>query len=382
MRTPLQPPANPGASATATLFDSGAVELRGRGQPTDAAGVLGVVYSDVVVTIRHRWAAPGSANLRTLATVPTVAATPMPYGFALRPGRNVIEVVTTTGPADWEVSCEISNDVAAVAAGGGSSGGGFVPGGAKRIPFANAAGDALIDSPDLTYDDATNDLTLSVSESGGTVGLTVANSSNTANSAAEIIAQVAGASAADAVFRTKVAGVTTWSWGTANGDSDKWKLAPGSDIGTSPAMEIDTSGQIGVGAAPATGRRMVFGGNVTSYNRFLKTGATAGTWEFGVGAVLVTADNHFTITDNTSSFLPRITILGTQAGNQTGDVCIGPLASATVPAVVATNATGGFLRLSTCAGTPTGAAIDGSLVLDTTNNKLYVRSTGNWVALN
>lgn len=60
-----------------------------------------------------------------------------------------------------------------------------------------------------------------------------------------------------------------------------------------------------------------------------------------------------------------------------GDVVIG--AGDTAATVLATNATAGFLRLPTCAGTPTGAAVNGSIVIDTTNSKLYLRIGGAWV---
>lgn len=46
---------------------------------------------------------------------------------------------------------------------------------------------------------------------------------------------------------------------------------------------------------------------------------------------------------------------------------------------LATNATTGFLRLPTCAGTPTGAATNGAMVLDTTGSKLWLRIGGAWV---
>lgn len=61
-----------------------------------------------------------------------------------------------------------------------------------------------------------------------------------------------------------------------------------------------------------------------------------------------------------------------------GDVVIG--AGDTVATVLATGATAGFLRPSTCAGTPTGAAVDGSMVLDTTALKIWVRFGGAWKA--
>jgi len=49
---------------------------------------------------------------------------------------------------------------------------------------------------------------------------------------------------------------------------------------------------------------------------------------------------------------------------------------------LATTATNGFFRIPSCAGTPTGAAADGSLVRDSANHKVYIRSGGNWIALN
>lgn len=54
--------------------------------------------------------------------------------------------------------------------------------------------------------------------------------------------------------------------------------------------------------------------------------------------------------------------------------------SLVMPTVVATNATAGFLRISTTAGTPTGAATDASLVYDSTNDIFYGRINGVWQA--
>ena len=55
-------------------------------------------------------------------------------------------------------------------------------------------------------------------------------------------------------------------------------------------------------------------------------------------------------------------------------------------AALSTTATDGFLYIPTCAGTPTGTptAITGlaPMVIDSTNNKLYIYSGGSWVALN
>lgn len=55
-------------------------------------------------------------------------------------------------------------------------------------------------------------------------------------------------------------------------------------------------------------------------------------------------------------------------------------------AAIATNATNGFLYVTSCAGVPTGVptTITGRIpiVADSTNNKLYIYSGGAWVALN
>lgn len=55
-------------------------------------------------------------------------------------------------------------------------------------------------------------------------------------------------------------------------------------------------------------------------------------------------------------------------------------------AAVATNATDGFLYIASCAGVPTGVPTAKTgrvpIVIDSTNNKMYIYSGGAWVALN
>ncbi len=207
----------------------------------------------------------------------------------------------------------------------------------------------------------------------------VRNTSNTASAQAKILAEVAGGTAADAFFQAVVSGVTTWSWGVDNSDSDAWKLSPNADIGTSPSITVSTAGGVGIGGAPASGRLLTINSPAGNpYVRIIKNAATAGTWDFGQGASIVSGDNHFCIADQTSGFAGRLYIMGTSSSAVTGDVVIGTPASATVPTVLATNATKGLLRITTCAGTPTGAATDGSIMIDTTNHKFYFMSGGTW----
>lgn len=51
------------------------------------------------------------------------------------------------------------------------------------------------------------------------------------------------------------------------------------------------------------------------------------------------------------------------------------LVNVSIGGAIATNATAGHLFIPTCAGTPTGAVSNGALIIDTTNHKLYFRST-------
>lgn len=110
-----------------------------------------------------------------------------------------------------------------------------------QIPYGTAGG-ALTSSADFTYNTTTGTLDVAKSLSGSYVSIKARNTSNTVSSGAVVLAEVAGASADDAVFRASVAGVTTWTWGIDNSDSDKWKIAAGTDVGTSTLMAISTAG--------------------------------------------------------------------------------------------------------------------------------------------
>lgn len=86
--------------------------------------------------------------------------------------------------------------------------------------------------------------TFGSTNSGNTNTLTVTNSSNTATSAANIVATVAGATAADPTHQAVISGVTTWTWGADNSDSDAFVLAASASLGTTNVMRIATTGEI------------------------------------------------------------------------------------------------------------------------------------------
>jgi hypothetical protein len=110
MRTSRSAPANPGATATATILDTGPKEA-GAGDSRNTQRFRCVIYADQVVTFRHRWAAPGSSNLRVVngagSGEATTASVAKDFDKPLLPGRNVFDIVTTTGPTVWEVAAEV-----------------------------------------------------------------------------------------------------------------------------------------------------------------------------------------------------------------------------------------------------------------------------------
>lgn len=101
-----------------------------------------------------------------------------------------------------------------------------------------------------------------------------------------------------------------------------------------------------------------------------KASAAGGSNEIVIGySAIGTGSNTTTIgtTSTTNSFI----FGGMVVGNQVA---------------LATNATTGFLHIPNCAGVPTGAPTlytgKTPLVIDSTNNKMYIYSGGAWVALN
>lgn len=110
------------------------------------------------------------------------------------------------------------------AAGGGSAFDGS--GSAGKLTLWTDA-DTFSYSADLGYDDTTNDLTLSVSESGGTAGFSILNTSDTASSAASLTVGVAGTSAGSPEINLNITGGTSWKLYNKNTASDRLTFAAG-----------------------------------------------------------------------------------------------------------------------------------------------------------
>ncbi len=102
----------PGGSATVVLYDTGAVQgnVNG-GTARDMRRVRLVIFMDQAATFLIKWAAPGSANLRTLngpanAGEPISASVGFERDVLLLPGRMQLSVVTGTAPTVFEVGME------------------------------------------------------------------------------------------------------------------------------------------------------------------------------------------------------------------------------------------------------------------------------------
>lgn len=101
---------------------------------------------------------------------------------------------------------------------------------------------------------ATGDFTFTSATSGATRTLTVSNSSNTASSAANIVASTAGATAGDATFQATTT-TTTWTMGVDNSvtspTADPFVISQGTTLGTNNIMSVATSGEINYPLQPA-----------------------------------------------------------------------------------------------------------------------------------
>lgn len=114
---PIAPPANPGASATATIYDNGEIPVGFVSEQRRGYSRVRIAcYLSHAATLYVKWGAPGSANLRTVngggAGEAIAATTYFQRDILLQPGRNQITIVTVTTPTTWEVGVEAVEDQA------------------------------------------------------------------------------------------------------------------------------------------------------------------------------------------------------------------------------------------------------------------------------
>lgn len=281
------------------------------------------------------------------------------------------------------------------------------PGGFTDTALVTANGSGnLVSSPVTISSGGT--LSHAQSSSGSVVTFVTSNTSNTASSSALIAAQVAGSTAADAVFAASISGGTVYTWGIDNSvTSDPFVLAASNTLGTSNILSYAGGfTNIGLGA-PVGGESgeatVVIGRNNGSsysiteiYSDQASTLARLSLYNSAAGTRLSIAANG-TSTSGTflgTSVQNRITmsitgtgVIGTSGSfpiefgtnslvrltmSATGNLIIGT-------AALATTATDGFFYVSSSAGAPTGVptAATGRVPIhyDTTNNHFYAYNT-------
>jgi hypothetical protein len=264
----------------------------------------------------------------------------------------------------------------------------------------SSAGGASIDG--LTS--VTNVLLYTASAAGSAVTATVENTNNTAaDNDAIIEAKVGGTtSTGDPQYKWTIPGGTSWTALAANATSDNWQLfraavkrmeisSTGLTIG-SDAADVGaafgvrpTSGVVAncvaasadntgysewrstntgsglVAVLRATGNNVFGGGNLFGTSRNSKTElfSDGGGMLFGVfGAQSLVIGTNDT---------KRIEVTGA------GNILLGATG-------MATTATDGHVRVTTCAGVPTGVPVggEGSVQVDVTNHRWYFYSGGSW----
>ncbi len=88
--------------------------------------------------------------------------------------------------------------------------------------------------------------TVELASSGATLQHVVNNTSNTASSEARFAAYVGGASAADPYILFEITGITNWTIGVDNSDSDRFKISRNGTLGTNDRITVDAGGNIGI----------------------------------------------------------------------------------------------------------------------------------------
>jgi hypothetical protein len=197
------------------------------------------------------------------------------------------------------------------------------------------------------------------------------------------------------VYRTTAAAA---QYQMGSGGSHNWYTAPsgtaGNAISFTQAMTLDASGNLGVGitnpgyrldvsiaSGPYSARFNNTSTSTSDYNVVAigqgASGSAVGYFGTGGSAVGNAAfANSFVVGTQTSNPL----VFTTNDAEKARIPAAGGMVVGT--AALTTTATDGFLYVPTCAGTPTGTPTTQTgtapIVVDTTNNKLYFYSGGQW----
>lgn len=239
---------------------------------------------------------------------------------------------------------------------------------------------------------------------GTTLGATTASSANVTTLTTSSTVTLNGGTANGVAYLNGSKVLTTGSALTFDGSSLRFSGNlgfGGSGFGSNGSgLFLNGYGNYGSGIySDATGLQLIFQGNSSEQMRLTSTGLGIGTSSPGaklevyggasgtvtnaqIGnastAFLVGVDSSNNAQIRTAQSVPIL--FYTAATERARITSAGSFVVGT--AAIATNATDGFLYVPTCAGTPTGTPTTQTgtapIVIDTTNNKLYFYSGGQW----
>jgi hypothetical protein len=153
----------------------------------------------------------------------------------------------------------------------------------------------------------------------------------------------------------------------------------GNPISFTQAMTLDASGRLGIGTTSPQTRLVVSSGNENIEFSTGNVSLNGGVMEYINRTTATTRPdfNYYIGTAGSHKFFTN----GSERAriDSNGNFLVGT-------AAISTTATDGFLYIPTCAGTPTGTPTTKTglapMVIDSTNNKMYIYSGGAWRALN
>jgi hypothetical protein len=166
---------------------------------------------------------------------------------------------------------------------------------ANGVLYASSTS-ALTTGSALSFDGSKLDV--SISSAGATVQSRLLNTSTSANSDAQNFIYVNGGTAGDPFLTWTVAGVTSWSAGIRNSDSDSWYLSPGGSLATAPLLTVTTAGFVRPKAYADTVSALGNTGTATTIdlrNANVFTATLTGNCTFTLSDPIATGSSSFTL---------------------------------------------------------------------------------------
>jgi hypothetical protein len=218
---------NTGGSSTASTVSAGTCSAHSSELrfpiTTSGTGQIGLIFSSIL------------SSAQNVTCITHGSSTTSSVRFCRCESGSASAISISVGSTLFVIGCQIASSNTNAITGAGS------------ITYAgllfNSTSSNINTTTQALYEEGPSK-TIGSSNSGNTNTLIVTNDSNTATSASNILAQVAGGTAADPTHQSSVSGVTTWTWGIDNSDSDSYVLAQGTALGTNNVMHVLTTGEI------------------------------------------------------------------------------------------------------------------------------------------